>query len=232
MVIVWHLALLLTILAVAPGHGAEEGKTTERTKDQPQTTDSKGDSKKKSEGEPKLEAGSKAEEKPSPKVEEPAPPKPEEPAKKPVTSTNLSVKLALMADPALFPFDIDVEVDNRRAVLTGTVSTEEEKARAADVARAVEGVESLTNKLTVSPAARAAVNKKQDEAIAHFVRERLVRSETLKAVGFDVRSENGVVHLSGKTRFQVIALEAAEAARQIPGVRAVNTAGVQIVGKD
>jgi osmotically-inducible protein OsmY len=47
-----------------------------------------------------------------------------------------------------------------------------------------------------------------------------------------VKAENGVVLLSGKTRFQVIALEAAEAARQVPGVRAVDTTGIQIVGKD
>jgi osmotically-inducible protein OsmY len=74
--------------------------------------------------------------------------------------------------------------------------------------------------------------KKQDKAIGHLVRDRLAKSKTLKAVGFDVALNNGIVYLSGKTRFQVIALEAAEAARQVPGVHAVDTTGVQIVGKD
>jgi hyperosmotically inducible protein len=158
--------------------------------------------------------------------------KPEEPSKKPVTSLNLAIKLALMADPQLFPLDIEVEMDKGKATLTGSVPTEEEKTKVAEIAGKVEGVETVVNKLTVMPALKDKLAKKQDESIAHVVRDRLSRSETLKAVGFDVKSENGIVYLSGKTRFQVIALEAAEAARQVPGVRAVDTAGVQLVAKD
>jgi len=158
--------------------------------------------------------------------------KPEEPAKKPVTSLNLAIKLALMADPQLFPLDIEVEMEKGKATLTGSVPTEDEKARAGEIAGKIEGVDSVANKLSVTPTLRDKLAKKQDESIAHVVRDRLSRSETLKAVGFDVKSENGIVYLSGKTRFQVIALEAAEAARQVPGVRAVDTAGVQLVAKD
>src|SRR6188508_1061878 len=161
-----------------------------------------------------------------PKAEEP---KPEEPAKKAVTSLNLAIKLALMADPQLFPLDIEVEMEKGKATLTGSVPTEDEKARAGEIAGKIDGVDS---KLSVTPTLRDKLAKKQDESIAHVVRDRLSRSETLKAVGFDVKSENGIVYLSGKTRFQVIALEAAEAARQVPGVRAVDTAGVQLVAKD
>jgi len=172
------------------------------------------------------------------KSEEPAPPPPpvlkqDEPSgKKPVTSINLAIKLAFFAEPTLFPFDIEVELDHQKAILTGTVSSEEEKGKATEIAQKIEGVESVTNKLSVSPAQRAAWTKKQDEALEHYVKERLNKSETLKAVGFDVKSENGFISLSGKTRFQVIALEAAEAARHVPGVRAVNTTGVQITGKE
>ena len=164
-----------------------------------------------------------------PKAEEP---KPEEPAKKAVTSLNLAIKLALMADPQLFPLDIEVEMDKGKAILSGSVPTEEDKTKVAEIAGKIDGVETVINKLTVTPALKDKLAKKQDESIAHVVRDRLSRSETLKAVGFDVKSENGIVYLSGKTRFQVIALEAAEAARQVPGVRAVDTAGVQLVAKE
>ncbi len=184
--------------------------------------------------EPKAKAEepkAKAEE-PKAKIEEPVPPKAEETTKKPVTSLNLAIKLALMADPHLFPLEIEVEMDKGKAVLSGAVPTEEEKSKAAEIAGKLEGVEGVVNKLHVTPALRDKLAKKQDETIAHVVRDRLSRSETLKAVGFDVKSENGVVYLSGKTRFQVIALEAAEAARQVPGVRAVDTAGVQLVAKE
>jgi osmotically-inducible protein OsmY len=227
MIVGWLTALILLVTFGAAA-GAGEGPNGERAKEQPPA-----ESKKKQEPEAKPDSGAKpsAEDKGS-KPEEPAQPKQEDVTKKPVTSPNLSIKLALMADPLLLPFEIEVEMDNRKAVLTGSVPTEEEKGRAADLAKKIDGVESVVNKLTLSPALRTTLAKKQDETIAHFVRDRLARSETLKAVGFDVKSENGVVHLSGKTRFQVIVLEAAEAARQVPGVRAVDTTGVQIIGKD
>jgi hyperosmotically inducible protein len=54
----------------------------------------------------------------------------------------------------------------------------------------------------------------------------------LEAAKFDIKTESGVVELSGKTRFQVIVLEAAEAARQVPGVKAVKTHTVRIEGAE
>ena len=225
-------AWILLIAVWAGPVQAEESKNGER-KESPQSAEPKPELKKKQEAEAKPDSGAKAQpEEKQQSGEEPVPPKAEEPAKKPVTSLNLTIKLALMSDPSLFPFEIEVEMDGRKAVLAGSVPTEEDKAKVAEVTRKIEGVESVTNKIVVAPALRSSLAKRQDETIAHFVRERLSRSETLKAVGFDVKSDNGIVHLSGKTRFQVIALEAAEAARQVPGVRAVNTDKVQIVAKD
>jgi len=253
----WLLCGLLAFaLMSAPGHAAEEGGSAgDRPKEPPRAVEPK----KKQDQDIKTESNGKqgadksaGEEKPKStdekvkteekaKIEEKAKPeekakteesKPEEPAKKPVTSLNLAIKLALMADPQLFPLDIEVEMDKGKATLSGAVPTEEDKAKVAEIAGKIEGVETVVNKLTVTPALKDKLAKKQDESIAHVVRDRLARSETLKAVGFDVKSENGIVYLSGKTRFQVIALEAAEAARQVPGVRAVDTAGVQLVAKD
>jgi osmotically-inducible protein OsmY len=210
--------------ADANGKSASEDKPDKAKAEEPKA---KAEEPKAKPEEPKAKA-----EEPKAKIEEPVPPKAEETTKKPVTSLNLAIKLALMADPHLFPLEIEVEMDKGKAVLSGAVPTEEEKSKAAEIAGKLEGVEGVVNKLHVTPALRDKLAKKQDETIAHVVRDRLSRSETLKAVGFDVKSENGVVYLSGKTRFQVIALEAAEAARQVPGVRAVDTAGVQLVAKE
>lgn len=245
----WLVACVLVCVFSLPAAAAEHGQPPDRpdqppSKEAPQPKEplkeapapaepKKKHDEKKTE-EKKTEAESKPEHKPAPeekKAEEP--PKSEDAGiKKPVTSLNLTIKLAFMAEPALFPLDLDVEMDNQKAVLRGAVPTEEEKAKAAEVAKAVEGVESVVNKLTVNAGVQAAWVKKQDDAITQLVKERLQRSETLKSVGFDVKSENGVVSLSGKTRYQVIALEAAEAARHVPGVRAVHTTGVQLTGKD
>jgi hypothetical protein len=211
---------------------AEDKKAEDKKAEDKKAEDKKAEDKK-AEGK-KAEAESKPDQKPAPEDKKPEePPKSEDPgARKPVTSPNLAIKLAFMAEPALFPLEIEVEMDGQKAVLRGAVPTEEEKAKAAEAAKTVEGVESVVNKLTVNTAVHAAWVKKQDEAITQLVKERLQRSETLKSVGFDVKAENGVVSLSGKTRYQVIALEAAEAARHVPGVRAVMTTGVQLIGKD
>lgn len=233
MIISWCGAFLVLVLVAVSGHAADETPTGERAKEPSRASEpkKKHDAETKSDS-TKSDTNGKPVAEEKVKLEEAPPSKSEETAKKPVTSPNLAIKLALMADPQLFPFDIEVEMDKAKAVLSGAVPTEEDKARAAEVAGKIEGVEAVVNKLKVVPTLRATWAKKQDEAIAHFVRDRLVRSETLKAVGFEVTSESGVVHLSGKTRFPVIALEAAEAARQVPGVRAVDTTGVQIIAKD
>lgn len=251
--IMWWLGAFLVLVLAMPGQAADEGAGSERPKEPSRGVEPKkkpdAESKTESNGKPVAEDKAKEEKnreekakeekskeekakEDKAKAEEAPPSKSEEPTKKPVTSPNLAIKLALMADPLLFPFEIEVEMDKGKAILSGAVPTEEEKGRAMEIAGKIEGVEAVVNKLNVVPTLRATLAKKQDEAIAHFVRDRLVRSETLKAVGFEVKSESGVVHLSGKTRFQVIALEAAEAARQVPGVRAVDTTGVQIIAKD
>lgn len=227
MIMSWFGAFLVSLLVTVSSYAADEGPGGERAKEPTRAIEPKN----KQDAEPKSENNQKPSEDKG-KTEEAPPSKPDDTAKKPVSSPNLAIKLALMADPQLFPFDIEVEMDKGKAILTGAVPSEEEKGRVAEVAGKIEGVEAVVNKLSLVPTLREKWAKKQDEAIAHVVRDRLVRSETLKAVGFEVKSESGIVRLSGKTRFQVIALEAAEAARQVPGVRAVDTTGVQIIAKD
>ena len=212
------------------GEADRKPESKSATPDKP-ATEASAEPKKKTETDRKADTKSGQDEKPA--TEPPAaPPKTEEPAKKPVTSLNLTVKLALMAEPSLFPVDIEVEMDKHKAILTGAVPTEEDKIRAGQIAKDIEGVESVVNKLTVDASVQLAWTKKLDESITQLVKDRLNRSETLKAVGFEVKSEQGIVALSGKTHYQVIALEAAEAARHVPGVRAVTTAGVQLIPKD
>ena len=70
----------------------------------------------------------------------------------------------------------------------------------------------------------------QSEKGGHAIGERAVREEQNLAIG-QIRCKNRrwIVTLSGNTRFQIIVLEAAQAARQVPGVRAVNTDAVRLV---
>ena len=148
--------------------------------------------------------------------------------RKAVSSLILTVKLALLGDPRLFPYEIEVEAGSDEVTLGGKVSTEAEKSAAAEIASMVPGVKSVSNKLEVVKELLEAIAHKQDEIITRHVKERFAKSATVTAANFDVKTEQGVVSLSGAVRFQVIVLEAVEAARQVPGVKAVKTDKVRI----
>lgn len=148
--------------------------------------------------------------------------------KKAVSSLILTVKLALLEDPRLFPYEIEVEAGSDEVTLTGKVSTETEKAAAAKIASTVPTVKSVSNKLEVVKDLPEIIEHKQDDIITRIVKERFAKSATVTAANFDVKTEQGMVSLSGAVRFQVIVLEAAEAARQVPGVKAVKTDKVRI----
>ncbi len=157
-------------------------------------------------------------------------PKTTEPeAKKPVRSSMVTAKLALMADPHLFPYDIEVDAKDKDLVLLGKVAQESDKRVATDIVRCLEGVHAVENRLKIEADAAHGLVGERDKIITQLVKERFEKSKTLQSVKFDVKTEDGVVTLAGATRFQIIVLEAAQAARQIPGVRAVNTDAVRLV---
>ena len=173
---------------------------------------------------------------PGPSVVKPekpeSPPEQEkEPAKKRVGSLILTVKLVLLGDPRLVHYEIEVEEKAQIITLTGRVSNEQEKTAASETAKAVPGVNEVVNKLEVDKELGQAVIKRQDENITSLIKERFARSATLKSANFDVKTEEGVVSISGAVRFQVIALEAAQAARQVPGVKAVKTNKIRLEGE-
>jgi hyperosmotically inducible protein len=148
----------------------------------------------------------------------------------PARSLILTVKLALVSDQRTAPYTIEVDTKGQDTVLSGKVSSETEKHAAAEIARQVEGVKTVVNKLEVVAELQQLRMQKQDQAITEYVRERFKKSATVDAARFDIKTENGVVELSGQTKFQVIVLEAAESARQVPGVTAVKTNAVRIEG--
>lgn len=59
------------------------------------------------------------------------------------------VKVKLLADPDVSGLRIDVDTRDRIVTLTGTVRTQAEKARALELAREVEGVTRVTDRLMV-----------------------------------------------------------------------------------
>jgi hyperosmotically inducible protein len=152
--------------------------------------------------------------------------------KPPMRSPMVTAKLALMADSRLFPYDIEIDTKDKDLVLLGKVANENEKRAATDIIRCLDGVHAVENRLKVEPDASHGLVLERDKIITNLVKERFEKSKTLQAVKFEVKTEEGIVTLTGSTRFQVIILEAAQAARQVPGVKAVNTDAVRLVAPE
>ena len=62
-----------------------------------------------------------------------------------------AVKAALIVDPISSGLKVDVDTSNAVVTLRGTVKSDQEKARAEDVAKTTAGVSSVVNDLKVSP---------------------------------------------------------------------------------
>jgi hyperosmotically inducible protein len=128
-------------------------------------------------------------------------------------------KIALFADERVKGTQVSVDTQQGVVHLRGKVDSDDAKTAAAEVARNVEGVQSVKNDLqVVSPAARKAVDA-SDKDIAKAVETRIARDAQLKKV--DVRIDAGVVTLTGEVPTIVASARASEMARGVAGVKSV-----------
>lgn len=145
-----------------------------------------------------------------------------------VQSPNLTLKLAFMADTRLFPYDIECHIQEKTIELKGVVSREEEKTLASLLTANLLTEKDIINNIEVQPALSAKIQGTSDSRLTDLVKQRFANSQTLRETNFEVVTLLGVVSLKGHTRFQVIVLEAAQAAREVPGVIAVDTQNVRL----
>lgn len=128
-------------------------------------------------------------------------------------------KIALFSDDRVKGSQVKVETIGGVVHLRGKVDSAEAKAAATSVAQGIEGVKSVKNDLqVVSPGARKAVDAK-DADIAKAVETRLSRESDLKKI--DVRTDAGVVTLTGEVPTITASAKASEVARGVGGVRSV-----------
>ena len=128
-------------------------------------------------------------------------------------------KISLFADERVKGTQISVDTAKGVVHLRGKVDSAESKSAANDVAQGVEGVKSVKNDLqVVTPEARQAVDA-NDKDIAKAVETRLGKDSQLKMV--DVRTDAGVVTLTGQVATIGASAKASEMARSVPGVKSV-----------
>ena len=128
-------------------------------------------------------------------------------------------KIALFADDRVKGRDVRIETVKGEVFLRGKVDSEEAKAAAGDIAKTVEGVKNVTNDLqVVAPTARKAVQA-NDKQITKAVETSLGKDAQLKKI--DVRTDNGVVVLSGEVPNISMSAKASDIAHRVDGVRSV-----------
>lgn len=144
------------------------------------------------------------------------------------TWSEASLTTAYALNEHLNPFDIVVEVRGGRAVLSGFVSSEVEKELAGEIAMATEGVTRVENDLKVMPqknAERKPMNafarRIEDASITAKVKSQLLWNSATSGLDISVKTDNGVVTLTGKVGSEAEADLAQRIAMSTRGVRAV-----------
>jgi hyperosmotically inducible protein len=128
-------------------------------------------------------------------------------------------KIALFADDRVKGRDVRVETQNGEVFLRGKVDSQEAKTAAAETAKGVEGVKTVKNDLqVVAPSARKAVQA-DDKQITKSIETRFGKDSQLKKI--DVRTDAGVVVLSGEVPNISVSAKASEMAHRVEGVKAV-----------
>jgi hyperosmotically inducible protein len=128
-------------------------------------------------------------------------------------------KIALYADGRVKGHEVSVETMNGEIFLRGKVDSEEAKSAAAEVARGIDGVKNVRNDLQVVSASTRKAVTADDKVITESVESRFSKDPELKKI--DVRSDAGVVVLSGQVANITAAARASETAHRVDGVKAV-----------
>lgn len=130
-------------------------------------------------------------------------------------------KIALASDSRVKGRQIDVETTQGVVLLRGKVDSDTAKQASAEIAKMLDGVKSVKNDLeVVAPAAREAVEDKDDAITAH-VKEQITKDTHLKKANIAIQTNAGVVSLTGEVRDLMTSANASWTARQVAGVKSV-----------
>lgn len=128
-----------------------------------------------------------------------------------------AVEDAFVADPRVFSFNPEVEVNNGIVTLTGVVDNIKAKNAAEQDAKNTLGVFSVRNYLKVRP-----VNPPDDDKLAQNVKQALLRDPIVESYEIDVQAGNGTVTLEGNVDSFYEKSQAEDVANRINGVVLVN----------
>ena len=131
------------------------------------------------------------------------------------------VKSALLADPDVKSFELKVETRKGEVMLSGFVGNQTLVDRAIEVARGVDGVKTVTNKMDVKEGVATVGNTVDDAVITGKIKSALLADPNIKSFDIAVATRKGEAQLSGFVDSQVQIDHASELALAVEGVRSV-----------
>ena len=131
------------------------------------------------------------------------------------------VKSALMTDNLGKGGDTSVETRKGEVLLSGFVATQAQADREVQLAKGIEGVQSVQNKLMVKDGASTAGNVLDDSVVTVKVKSALLADDQTRGTEFAVSSNKGVVQLSGYVDSADEQARATSVARNVEGVQSV-----------
>lgn len=144
---------------------------------------------------------------------------------------DIRLETAYLFNPHLNNFTIDTEVEDGRVLLSGTVRSEIDKDLAGEIAKSVEGVNSVQNSLEVRSGMDATrvpesdsdfFQKVSDATTTARVKTRLIANENLTGSEINVDTENKIVRLTGQVGSSTESQLAAFIAKNTSGVESVS----------
>ena len=131
------------------------------------------------------------------------------------------VKSALLADADVKGLDIKVETNKGEVQLSGFVDSQVQIDRAVSIARGVEGVNNVQNKMTLKTTETTVGEKIDDGIITTKVKGALVAEYGVDSGDISVVTRDGEVQLSGFVKDQSQIERATSVARSTEGVKNV-----------
>ena len=131
------------------------------------------------------------------------------------------VKSALLNDPDVKSIDFKVETRKGEVLLSGFAANQAQIDRALTVTKAVAGVKSVDNKVSLKGAPATVGNTVDDSIVTTQVKAALLGDASVKSLDIAVVTRKNEVQLSGFVDNQAQIDRAVEVARRITGVSSV-----------
>lgn len=132
------------------------------------------------------------------------------------------VKANLLADSVVKGLDITVETRKGEVQLSGFVDDQTQANRAAELARATDGVRNVDNKMSVRTPASTVGAVVDDGIVTAKVRAALLNDPSVRSMDVTVATSKGEVQLSGFVDSPMQIARATEIAKTVEGVKSVN----------